>query len=99
MSAQTHRFTWNGIEIELIYQPLKWNVIAHLEVWSINPERAPLPITETGYLSHFHQPGTVEENEGTLVEQITWWLDERAKEKRWTDYVERSRQGDLFDLS
>ena len=98
MSTQTHRFTWNSIEIELIYARLKWNVIAHLEVHSIKPDRAPLPITETGYLSHFHPPGTVEENEGTLVEQVIWWLDERAKTKQWKAYVERSRQGDLFDL-
>lgn len=99
MSIQKYRFTWNGIEIELVYEPLKWNVIAHLEVFSINPERAPLPITETGYLSHFHQPEEVGENEGTLIEQVTVWLDERVKTKHWKAYIEQSRQGNLFDLS
>ncbi len=39
-----------------IYTPLQWKTIAHLEIRSIKPERAPLPITETGYRSHFHQP-------------------------------------------
>jgi hypothetical protein len=47
------------VEIEAIYTPLEWNVIAHLAIRSVAPERAPLPITETGYLSHFHQPGDV----------------------------------------
>ena len=96
MTIEMHRFTWNDIEIELTYQPNRWDVIAHLEVHSINPERAPLPITETGYLSHFHAIGTVEENESTLVEQVTRWLNEKARSKHWQDYLEKSRQGDLF---
>ncbi|MFK7875877.1 MAG: hypothetical protein AB8B71_08850 [Paracoccaceae bacterium] len=82
MSTETHRLTWQGIEIELTYKPEgHGGVIAHLEVRSINPERAPLPITETGYRSHFHPVGTVEVDEGTLVEQVTAWLDEEAKSK------------------
>lgn len=58
---QVHRFTWQGIEIEAIYCPrLFGGIIAHLEIRSIEPPRAPLPITETGYLSHFHECGTIE---------------------------------------
>ena len=86
-----------GIEIELTYKPEDFGgYIAHLEVLSINPERAPLPITETGYLSHFHPVGTVEANDGTLVEQVTAWLDDEAKSKKWKEYVEDSRQLCLF---
>ena len=97
MSSQTHRFIWEGIEIELTYVPEAYGgAIAHLEMRSINPERAALPITETGYLSHYHPVGTVEENDGTLVEQVTWWLDEEAKSKAWKKYVEDSRQYSLF---
>jgi len=96
MSAQIHRMTWQGIEIELTYEPNKWQVVAHLEVRSINPDRAPLPISETGYRSHFHPKGTVEQTEGTLVEQVTAWLDEAAKSKAWKKYVEDSRQLSLF---
>ena len=76
--------------------PLKWNVIAHLEVRSVDPERAPLPITETGYLSHFHQPGTVEALGGDVVAQVTAWLEEKAESKPWKTYVEKSRQYRLF---
>jgi hypothetical protein len=32
---------------------------AHLQVESILPERVPLPITETGFRSHFTNPETV----------------------------------------
>lgn len=54
MDAQSYRFTWQGVEIEAVYEPLRWGVIAHLSIRSIKPERAPLPITGTGYRSHFH---------------------------------------------
>lgn len=97
MSSQTHRFTWEGIEIELTYVPEAYGgAIAHLEVRSINPERAPLPITETGYRSHYHPVGTVEAGDGTLVEQVTAWLDEDAKSLRWQTYLVESRQLCLF---
>ena len=97
MSAETHKFTWEGIEIELTYVPKAYGgAIAHLEVRSINPKRAPLPITETGYRSHFHPVGTVEEGEGTLIEQVTAWLDEEAKSKKWQTYLVESRQFSLF---
>ncbi|MBD3728235.1 MAG: hypothetical protein IE933_00860 [Sphingomonadales bacterium] len=94
---QTYRFQWAGIEIEATYySPIKWGVIAHLEIRSIQPERAPLPITETGYKSHFHACGTVEANGGDVVAQIIAWLDEAATKPEWRAYAAKSRQGELF---
>ncbi|MCG2841040.1 hypothetical protein L6Q21_08600 [Sandaracinobacter sp. RS1-74] len=94
---QVHRFTWQGIEIEAIYCPRQFGgVIAHLEIRSIEPPRAPLPITETGYRAHFHPCGTVEANGGDVVAQVTAWLDEEAAKPDWRRYVETSRQGELF---
>lgn len=94
---QVHRFTWQGIEIEAIYCPRQFGgVIAHLEIRSIEPPRAPLPITETGYRSHFHPCGTVEANGGDVVAQVIAWLDEKAAKPDWRRYVEPSRQGELF---
>ena len=43
-----HQFSWHGIEIELTYCPVRWTQISHIELRAINPERAPLPLTETG---------------------------------------------------
>lgn len=94
--SQTYHFQWEGIEIEATYDPVKWGVIAHLEIESINPPRAPLPITETGYKSHFHPCGTVEANGGDVVAQIIAWLDEEAVKPEWRRYVQASRQGELF---
>jgi len=97
MSYQIYRFTWQNIEIEARYNPSQWNVIAHLEIEAINPERAALPITETGYLSHFHEIGSIERDYGgDVVEAVTAWLDKEAKSKKWQDYIEKSRQGELF---
>ncbi len=96
MEKQIHRLTWRGIEIEARYTPLQWKVIAHLEIESVAPERAPLPITETGYRSHFHQPGTVEANGGDVVAQVIAWLDDEAERPEWKRHVEKCRQFSLF---
>lgn len=94
---KVHRFTWRGIEIKAIYCPAKFgSVIAHLEVESIEPPRAPLPITETGYRSHFHPCGTVEASGGDVVALVTAWLDEEAAKPEWRRYEQASRQGELF---
>lgn len=96
MESQTHRFHWQGIEIEATYTPLKWRVIAHLEIRSVTPERARLPITDTGYRSHFHPPGTIEAHGGDVVAQVITWLDEEAAKPAWRRYLDASRQGELF---
>lgn len=96
MEKQVYRFTWRGIEIEAVYKPRYNSVIAHLEIRSVAPARAPLPITSTGYLSHFHQPGTVEAKGGDVVAQVIAWLDDEAFSEEWRARVEASRQGSLF---
>jgi len=89
---QTYRFMWQGIEIEVTYTPLKWGMTAHLEICSVVPERAPLPITETGYRSHFHPLGTVEANGGDVIAQVAAWLDEVAARPAWRAHIDASRQ-------
>ncbi|QIG79438.1 hypothetical protein [Stakelama tenebrarum] len=96
MAKETHRFTWQGIEIEVTYTPLKWDMIDHLEIRSINPERAPLPITMTGYCSHYEQPGIIETFGADVVEQVIAWLDAEAAKPEWKAHLERSRQYSLF---
>lgn len=93
---QTRRFHWQAIEIEATYTPLKWSVIALLEIRSVNPERARLPITDTGYRSHFHPPGTIEAHGDDVVAQVIAWLDEEAAKPAWRRYSDASRQGELF---
>lgn len=80
----------------MIYNPISWGDMAHLEIRSIRPNRAPLPVTETGYLSSFHEPGEIEANGGDVVAQITAYLDNEAAKPDWKRYVEASRQLCLF---
>src|SRR5690606_2796113 len=62
-----HEIVWNGVRIAISYEP-RWLSLsddygldtAHLEIEAIEPERAMLPITETGYRSHFTTAATVD---------------------------------------
>lgn len=92
----THRFVWEGIEIEAKYTPLQWNVIAHLEIESVKPPRAPLPISETGYKSWYHQPNTIEASGMTVEEFVRAELTEAAASPEWKTHLESTRQGSLF---
>ncbi|WP_182913895.1 hypothetical protein [Sphingobium terrigena] len=85
MEPQTYRFAWQGIGIEATYTPLRWGVIDHLEIRSVEPRGAPLSISSTGYRSHFHQPGTIEAHGGDVVAQIVSWLDDEAGKPDWLE--------------
>jgi hypothetical protein len=93
---ETYRFQWQGIEIEATYTPRKWGVIAHLEIRSIAPGGAALPITSTGYRSYFHPMGTIEAYGGDVVAQVNAWLDEEATKPEWQAHIARTKQGELF---
>ena len=68
--------------------------IVHLEIMSVT--REPLPITETGYKSHFTAKCLIEEFDGP-VESAKMWLDGEAKDNIiWQNYVSKSRQMSLF---
>jgi hypothetical protein len=68
---------------------------AHLEVQRVAPEWAMLPITETGYRSHFLPRGTAE-NAGGPVAYVKAWLEEAAKAPDWKRREAASRQPSLF---
>lgn len=86
---------WRGQNVRLIYLPARFNGVCHLEFHSEN--RAPLPITETGYLSHFFFSDNAPSFEDVIQNAIAW-LDDEAQSKRWKNHVEASKQGDLLDL-
>ena len=97
LQSQSYRFIWQGIEIEATYTPRYYGgFVAHLAIRSIAPEGARLPITETGYRSHFHRPGTIEAQGGDVVAQVMAWLDGEAAKPVWRAYVDASRQMSLF---
>ncbi|RTL71930.1 MAG: hypothetical protein EKK41_07385 [Hyphomicrobiales bacterium] len=67
----------------------------HVEVESLKPTRAPLPITETGYKSHF-LPALELVNAGGPVTFVTAWLDALARTPAWSKQQNARQQGDLF---
>lgn len=67
----------------------------HIEVESVRPKKAPLPITETGYRSHFLTPLELI-NAGGPITFVSAWLDREAKGKDWQKRQSARQQGDLF---
>jgi hypothetical protein len=55
---EIHRFNWNGLLLEVTYEPV-WmpahimgEDVAHIEVRSIYPTAAPLPIAKQGFYAN-----------------------------------------------
>ena len=76
----------------MTFTPRYCGFMEHLAIESIAPERAPLPITGTGYRSHFMQPGTIAAHGGDVVAQVKAWLDEEAAGPEWQARLQASRQ-------
>lgn len=96
------RIDWNGIVVEIAYEPdwlgmtaLYGEAMAHLQVSSVSPERAPLPITETGYRSHFLPAAAVIESGGPVA-YVRSWLEEAEKCPAWKEQQDASRQLAFF---
>jgi hypothetical protein len=94
---QIRRIEWQGIEIEVRWNPVHYRddevTIAHLELQTDNRQR--LPMTETGYRSHFVQRANVDAYGGP-VEYVNAWLEEAAMSADWKRYVQESKQLTLF---
>lgn len=101
--VQRFELIWNGIRIELRYCP-SWSEsyeriygypLAHLELETIDPANAPLPVTQTGYRSHFTRPDLIDAEGGPLA-FATAWLDHEAKSEKWKAAEADRRQMTLF---
>jgi hypothetical protein len=93
--------TWQGIEIEIRFAR-DWlrssktaYPTAHIEVVAIKPPRAALPITETGYRSHFLTAENVDAAGGALA-YVLDALNEAAKHPAWKAKTATQRQLTLF---
>lgn len=76
-----HHITWRGIALEIAFTPEKFGLVDHIEIKTDG--RAPLPVTETGYRSHFIPAGTVAEH-GGAVAFVTAWLEHEAARTGWS---------------
>lgn len=99
-SIVSETFDWRGITVQVEYEAdwlgaaargSKLIASAHLQLRSVSPERARLPVTETGYRSHFLPMGEVEAAGGPVA-YATAWLNAAAASRVWAAYERESRQ-------
>ena len=97
-SIEVHALHWRGVNLEITFER-HWLGIerhiadAHLTVTARG--RQPLPITETGYRSHFLAADEID-SAGGPVAYIAIWLDTMARSQEWIAYEQASRQLSLF---
>jgi hypothetical protein len=96
MGITDHTITWQGMAVS-IRHVANWSGTGfdHIEVQTITPDRARLPITETGYRSHFLHGEDLATHGGTVA-FVTKWLDHEAKSAAWREYQRTSKQLSLF---
>lgn len=95
MTVETYEFEWCGIRISLQHVHKYCGVIEHLEIRAIDPEKAPLPITETGYKSHFVDEASINRYSNPQA-YVLAWLDEASSRPEWQRQKEVSSQYSLF---
>ncbi|MBL4583634.1 MAG: hypothetical protein JKX83_03355 [Pseudomonadales bacterium] len=103
-NREVFNITWQGIEVEIVCrEPAYMNShrkfygcgMFRIEIRSISPKRAPLPITETGYKSIFMTEPELAKQGGSL-KYVTSYIEQEAKSKKWQKNLENSRQFNLF---
>ena len=78
---EQHRISWCGIGIAITFTPNKFGMADHVELHSDG--KSPLPVTESGYRSHFVTAGAVAHH-GGAVAFVTAWLDHEAQRTGWS---------------
>ena len=94
-AIETHHIIWSGVVCRVSFVR-NWMYTsafprAHLQLESISPARAPLPMTETGYRSHFTSAEEIDAAGGPVAYALAW-LEDAAKSPAWS----KTRQLDLF---
>ena len=101
---RTETLLWEGVTILVSYEP-DWMGLAakgigwpysHLEIQVVEPKGAPLPLTDTGYLSQFLEVGEAEDAGGPAA-LVRAQLEEFSYTKSWRVRQARWEQRDLFD--
>ena len=85
---------WEGRTLRLSYTPRRCTVIDHVEI--VATDRQPLPITDTGYLSHFFGPVDPSLDLDEVAAFVIEWLDEEAKSDAWQHHLLEARQLSLL---
>lgn len=96
MQVSDFTIRWQGMAIRIRHAS-RWSGtdFDHIEVLTTEPERAALPVTETGYRSHFLH-GDELQSHGGAAAFVLAWLDHEAQSESWKAHVRKSRQLSLF---
>ena len=99
---EIQQIRWDGIEIEVRWAPDYLSIdsgtyLGHLEIESRTPEKYPLPVTQTGYRSHFIHSDEIAEYGGVL-NFVEGWLKAESKSKDWLDRNAAFNQPDLLGI-
>lgn len=95
MSDVHETIDWQGITLSVTYTPKGRIPVHHLEIHVLAPHGAALPITTTGYRSHFFDDDVAEF--GGVIGYVIAWLDAAAANTPgWAQQHEAARQMSLF---
>lgn len=90
------RFTWRGIAMTATHTPNYVNDgWSHIELRVLRPKGIPVPITDTGYRSHFLDGDDVAAAGGAAAYFRTW-LEREARSKAYLKALANWQQLDLF---
>lgn len=93
--AIEHIIDWQGITLSVAYTPKGRIPVHHLEIRVLKPQGAALPVTATGYRSHFFDDDVAEFG-GAIGYVIAWLDDAAAKTTGWVQQHNSARQMSLF---
>ncbi len=100
---EQHSMDWQGIALSVSFERDWLNMgtrsqygTAHLEVQAVNPKNAPLPITETGYRSHFI-PADQIDRLGGPVKFVELWIEGASRSTTWREFQKTRRTRDDRD--
>ena len=100
---EQHTMDWQGITLSVSFERDWLNMgthskygTAHLQVRAVNPKNAPLPITETGYRSHFI-PADQIDRLGGPVKFVELWIEGASRSKTWREFLKTQRDREDCD--
>lgn len=88
-----YRLEWQGIGMTIQHEQNAWGIIEHIEITTDN--RQALPITETGYKSHFlDKKHLADYADATAF--VKAWLDHAGQSAEWQEHCRKTQQLSLF---
>jgi hypothetical protein len=94
--SKTHEvIDWQGISLSVDYSPNSFGTgVHHIEIRVLQPEGALIPVTDSGYRSHFFSEAV--EHFGGPGGYVLAWLDHHAASPEWKRREAEARQLRLF---